>query len=69
MKLLGMDSYIGSKDTKGLWNSLPPIFYKKYAVSYRYFWEVYNIVLPKKRHKSVGKETELINRIERFMHH
>ncbi|MDM8569812.1 IS1 family transposase, partial [Thiotrichales bacterium HSG1] len=30
------------------------------------FWKAYDVIFPSKRHKSVGKETGLTNRIERF---
>jgi IS1 family transposase len=61
-------AYIGSRDKKGaqgLWDSLPPV-YRQCAVSYTDFFKSYDAVFPKKRHKSVGKETGLTNRIERF---
>ena len=61
-------AFIGSRDKKGaqgLWDSLPPV-YRQCAVSYTDFWKSYDAVFPKKRHKSVGKETGLTNRIERF---
>lgn len=60
--------YIGSRDAggaKGLWNSLPPV-YRQCAVTFTDFWKSYDAIFPKKRHKSVGKETGLTNRIERF---
>ena len=61
-------AYIGSRDKKGaqgLWESLPPV-YRQCAVSYTDFWKAYDVIFPKKRHKSVGKETGFTNRIERF---
>jgi insertion element IS1 protein InsB len=61
-------AFIGSRDKKGaqgLWDSLPPV-YRQCAVSYTDFWKAYDAIFPKKRHKSVGKETGLTNRIERF---
>ena len=36
------------------------------AVFYTDFWEAYNTVIPKKRHKPVGKETGKTNHIERL---
>ena len=60
--------YIGNRDIKGaegLWNSLPPV-YRQCAVSFTDFWKAYDAIFPNKRHKSVGKETGLTNRIERF---
>jgi len=61
-------AYVGNRDIKGaqgLLDSLPPV-YKQCAVSYTDFWETYNSIFPKKRHKSVGKQIGLTNRIERF---
>jgi insertion element IS1 protein InsB len=60
--------YIGSRSAegaKGLWDSLPPV-YRQCAVCYTDFWKAYDVIFPKKRHKSVGKGTGLTNRIERF---
>lgn len=61
-------AYIGSRDiegAKGLFDSLPPV-YRQCAVCYTDFWKSYDTIFPKKRHKSVGKQTGLTNRIERF---
>ena len=61
-------AYVGQRDEQAarrLWNSLPPI-YRQCAVSYTDFWQAYQCVLPCKRHRAVGKETGLTNRIERF---
>ncbi|MCP4142112.1 MAG: IS1 family transposase, partial [Chloroflexi bacterium] len=61
-------AYFGGRDkkgTQGLWDSLLPV-YRQCAVSYTDFWKAYDVIFPKKRHKSVGKETGLTNRIERF---
>jgi len=55
----------GEKGARGLWNSLPPV-YRQCAVCYTDFWAAYGLCFPKKRHKSVGKETGLTNHIERF---
>ncbi|MBD1930956.1 MULTISPECIES: IS1 family transposase [Cyanophyceae] len=60
--------YIGKRDESGaigLWGSLPAI-YRQCAVSYTDFWSAYQIVFPKKRHKSVSKDTGKTNYIERF---
>jgi insertion element IS1 protein InsB len=60
--------YIGERGetgAKGLWNSLPPV-YRQCAVCYTDFWAAYAQVIPKNRHKAVGKETGLTNHIERF---
>ncbi len=62
--------YIGSRNiegAQGLWDSLPPV-YRQGAVSFTDFWKAYNLIFPKKRHQSVGKETGLTNRIERLYH-
>lgn len=53
------------KGAQGLWNSLPPV-YRQCAVCYTDFWEAYHVVFPTTRHKAVGKETGLTNKIERF---
>jgi len=61
-------AYIGKRDknaAKKMWESLPPV-YRQCAVCYTDFWESYAEVIPSKRHKPVGKETGLIDRIERF---
>ena len=60
--------YVGSRDRVGaqaLWDSLPPV-YRQCAVCYTDFWSAYKTVIPKKRHKAVGKETGQTNHIERF---
>jgi insertion element IS1 protein InsB len=49
----------------GLWQSLPPV-YRQCAVCYTDFWTAYPQVLPKKRHRAVGKDTGKTNHIERF---
>ena len=48
-----------------LWASLPPD-YRKRAICYSDFWEPYALVLPSKRHHSVGKETGETAHVERF---
>jgi IS1 family transposase/DNA-directed RNA polymerase subunit RPC12/RpoP len=61
-------AYVGKRDSdaaRKLWHSLPPV-YRQCAVSYTDFWEAYQTVFPKKRHKAVGKETGLTNHIERY---
>ena len=60
--------YIGSRDrssAQGLWDSLPPV-YRQCAVTYTDFWEAYNTVFPKNRHRAVAKNTGLTNHIERL---
>ena len=60
--------YVGARSresAKKLWKSLPPV-YRQCAVFYTDFWEAYNTVIPKKRHKPVGKETGKTNHIERL---
>jgi IS1 family transposase len=60
--------FVGSRDqeaARGLWQSLPPV-YRQCAVCYTDFWQAYSCILPKKRHKSVGKESGQTNHIERF---
>jgi IS1 family transposase/transposase-like protein len=60
--------YIGKRDesgARGLWDSIPAV-YRQCAVSYTDFWSAYQIVFPKKRHKSVSKDTGKTNYIERF---
>lgn len=60
--------HIGDRSREGaikLWHSLPPV-YRQCAVIYSDFWEAYKEVLPKKRHRSVGKESGQTNHIERF---
>ena len=61
--------YVGERGeigAKALWNSLPPV-YRQCAVCYTDFWAAYAQVIPKNRHKAVGKETGLTNHIERFI--
>ena len=60
--------YVGARDRKGakaLWESLPPV-YRQRAVCYTDFWSSYETVIPKKRHRPVGKESRKTNNIERF---
>ena len=53
------------KSARKLWASLPEI-YQQHAFAYTDFWQAYQTVIPQKRHKAVGKETGLINHIERL---
>jgi IS1 family transposase len=60
--------YIGKREETGaigLWDSLPAV-YRQCAVSYTDFWSAYQIIFPRKRHKSVSKDTGKTNYIERF---
>lgn len=61
-------AYIGDRSrrsAKKLWQSIPAI-YRQCAVCYTDFWEAYAQVLPRKRHKAVGKETGKTSYIERL---
>ncbi len=49
---------------KGFWDSLPEV-YRQCAVHYTDFWVGYKKVLPRQRHKSVGKDTGKTSDIER----
>lgn len=53
------------KSARKLWASLPEI-YQQSAFTYTDFWQAYNTVIPPKRHRAVGKQTGLTNRIERL---
>jgi IS1 family transposase len=60
--------YIGDKtrsSARKLWASLPPV-YRQCAIAYTDFGQAYCHVIPKKRHKAVGKETGQTNHIERL---
>ena len=60
--------YIGARDevaARKLWQSLPSI-YRQCAVAYTDFWSAYGAVLPKNRHRAVGKETGKTSYVERF---
>jgi IS1 family transposase len=60
--------YIGDRSgdsAQKLWQSLPAI-YRQCAVIYTDFYSSYPLVLPRKRHRAVGKETGKTNYIERF---
>ncbi len=50
---------------RGLWNSLPSAD-RQCAVCSPDFWAAYASVIPKKRHRAVGKETGKTSHIERF---
>lgn len=59
---------VGSRDrigAEGLWKSLPPV-YRQCAVCYTDFWAAYDEIIPKKRHRAVGKESGKTSHIERF---
>jgi IS1 family transposase/transposase-like protein len=59
--------YIGARNKASalkLWHSLPP--YRQCAVCYPDFWDCYQVVFPRKRHKAVGKDSGKTNHIERF---
>lgn len=60
--------FIGDRSRKSarkLWDSLPAI-YRQCAVAYTDFWVSYEKVIPRKRHRPVGKETGQTNHIERL---
>jgi insertion element IS1 protein InsB len=48
-----------------LWDSLPGV-YRQCAVCYTDYWEAYGCVLPKTRHRAVGKESGQTSHIERL---
>jgi IS1 family transposase len=50
---------------KGLWQFLPAV-YRQCALCYTDLWETYEPILPRKRHRAVGKETGKTSYIERF---
>ncbi len=60
--------YIGERSKQGatgLWNSLPSV-YRQCAICYTDFWISYENVMPKKRHRTVRKESGKTNSFERF---
>jgi IS1 family transposase len=60
--------YVGDKTRKfarKLWRALPSV-YRQCAVTYTDFWEAYVTIIPRKRHRPVGKETGQTNHIERL---
>ena len=59
---------VGQRDQREalrLWQSLPPV-YCQCAVCYTDNWKAYPGVLPKTRHRIIGKNTGKTNHIERF---
>lgn len=48
-----------------LWASLPGV-YRQCAVCYTDYWDAYGCVLPKNRHRAVGKESGQTSHIERL---
>ena len=60
--------YIGDRSresAKQLLASLPPV-YRQCAVAYTDFWVSYETVIPRKRHRAVGKETGQTNHVVRL---
>ena len=60
--------HIGDRSRKSaiaLWQSLPGV-YRQCAVVYTDYWESYETVIPAKRHRAVGKDSDLTSYIERF---
>ena len=60
--------YIGDRTRKSarkLWASLPEV-YQQCACFYTDFWQAYKTIIPRERHRAVGKETGLTNHIERL---
>lgn len=53
----------GLKGAKGLWQNLPES-YRTQALFYTDFWEVYLAILPRERHRAVGKGTGQTNHME-----
>jgi len=65
-EIVGM--HVGNRDhadAEALWKSLPPV-YRQCTVCYTDFWSAYEQVLPKNRHRTVGKESGKTNHIKRF---
>ena len=61
---------VGQPDKRGalkLWQSLPPV-YCQCAICYTDHWKAYRGILPKTRHRVVGKDTGKTNHLERFNH-
>lgn len=50
---------------QALWNSMPPVYWQC-AVIHTDHWSAYGAVLPKKRHRSVDKDSDFTSYIERF---
>ena len=60
--------YIGDRSgasARALWESMPGV-YRQCAKVYTDYWQAYASVLPKQRHRAVGKESGLTSYIERF---
>lgn len=60
--------YVGDhsrESARKLWASLPGV-YRQCAVAYTDFWEAYQKVIPRTRHRAVGKESGQTNHIERL---
>ena len=60
--------YLGDRSAKSaqkLWESLPGV-YRQCAVAYTDFWQAYQSVFPRQRHRAVGKETGQTNHVERL---
>lgn len=60
--------YIGARDEAAaqcLWKSLPGV-YRQCAIVYTDFWAAYAAVLPRQRHRAVGKQTGKTSYIERL---
>jgi IS1 family transposase len=60
--------YVGARSregARGLWQSLPSV-YRQCAVCYTDFWEAYEQVIPKSRHRAVSKRSGKTSLIERF---
>jgi IS1 family transposase len=60
--------FVGSRDIKGAQDVMGfsnHLFIVNVLFRNTDFWTAYDAVFPKKRHKSVGKETGQTNRIER----
>ena len=54
-----------AKSAQALWQSLPGV-YRQCAIIYTDYWESYRCVLPRHRHRAVGKETGCTSYIERL---
>ena len=55
----------GLKGAKGLWQNLPES-YREQALFYTDFWDAYRAILPRERHRAVGKGTGQTNHVERL---
>lgn len=66
VRLLGVSVGDRSRQgAQGLWQSLS-VLYRQCAICYTDFWEAYEQLLPSKRHRAVGKETDKTSYVERF---